>query len=867
MIYFCCEEGRRALIRRAEQPLNGIDRLEVVDVEIKPTDPARRQRLLRVFFVKPPDGELLNALAAKQFLVSIAGGERITNIQVTNAEFKSKTAERDDHVEVEVSEPGDYSTYTLRLCDPGGSPGGDDFAALTGLDKPLASVDFSFKVECPSDLDCRETCACPPVARPEPELDYLAKDFASFRQLMLDRLSLIAPGWRERNAADLGVTLVELFAYVGDYLSYRQDAIGTEAYLGTARQRVSLRRHARLLDYRMHEGCNARVWVQVRLRDDAPQTGVVLPRNQALTARVEFTASGSQKLVAGTCFSTDTGTACVLARDEFGLKRVLDASAAEVFEPLHDVFLHPDHNEMNFYTWVGAQCCLPKGAVKATLDQSFPALKPGQVLILAERVGPHTGNPADADLTKRHAVRLTAVNPSTDPLVKTENGEDQPVTEIEWAQADALPFPLCLSSVDEHGAPVERVSVALGNLVLADHGRTLPAAEDLGRVPAPNPALAPAGDHRCGQCEVEIPREVPARYQPRLVRGGISHAESFPEQYDDSPVATVFAQSPRAAQPAVRLFENGDEIWQPQFDLIASDATAREFVAEIENDGRAHLRFGDDANGMRPAEQTRFYARYRVGNGARGNVGTGAITQIFAPGLEDVIESVTNPLPARGGIEPETMEEVRQYAPQAFKVPRRCVTPADYARRAGEHPEVQRAAATIRWTGSWHTIFLSVDRRGGRPVTAEFETALTDWLESYRLAGHDLEINGPVFVSLELSLFVCVAAGYFRSDVKAALLDAFSARPRPDGRRGFFHPDNFTFGDPVRVSAVYAAAQRVPGVQHVDVLRLRRQDAQGDPELPDDRVFKAGRLEIVRLENDPSFPDHGLLNLQLRGGR
>jgi hypothetical protein len=46
------------------------------------------------------------------------------------------------------------------------------------------------------------------------------------------------------------VALVETLAYVGDHLSYTQDAVATEAYLGTARRRTSLRRHARLLDYR-----------------------------------------------------------------------------------------------------------------------------------------------------------------------------------------------------------------------------------------------------------------------------------------------------------------------------------------------------------------------------------------------------------------------------------------------------------------------------------------------------------------------------------------------------------------------------------------------------------------------------------------
>ena len=51
------------------------------------------------------------------------------------------------------------------------------------------------------------------------------------------------------------MTMVELLAYAGDLLHYRLDAVATEAFLDTARLRTSVRRHARLVDYRMHDGC------------------------------------------------------------------------------------------------------------------------------------------------------------------------------------------------------------------------------------------------------------------------------------------------------------------------------------------------------------------------------------------------------------------------------------------------------------------------------------------------------------------------------------------------------------------------------------------------------------------------------------
>nr|HRC76642.1 putative baseplate assembly protein [Kouleothrix sp.] len=106
-----------------------------------------------------------------------------------------------------------------------------------------------------------------------PHIDYLARDFAGFRQLLLDHLSVTVPGWQERAAADQGNALIDLLAYAADYLAYYQDAVATEMYLGTARLRRSVRRHAQLLDYHLHEGCNARLWARVRVSAD-----VALPR-------------------------------------------------------------------------------------------------------------------------------------------------------------------------------------------------------------------------------------------------------------------------------------------------------------------------------------------------------------------------------------------------------------------------------------------------------------------------------------------------------------------------------------------------------------------------------------------------------------
>ncbi|HBY59759.1 MAG TPA: putative baseplate assembly protein, partial [Solibacterales bacterium] len=114
----------------------------------------------------------------------------------------------------------------------------------------------------------------------------------------------------------------------------------------------------------------------------------------------------------------------------------------------------------------------------------------------------------------------------------------------------------------------------------------------------------------------------------------------------------------------------------------------------------------------------------------------------------------------------------------------------------------------------------------------------------------------PVFVPLDIEISVCVLAGYFRADVKQALIAAF---------RGFFHPDNFTFGQPVFLSQIYALAQSVAGVESVLVTRFQRWGKTANQELGKGVLTPAG-LEIVRLDNDPNFPENGKLEWVMNGG-
>jgi hypothetical protein len=129
-----------------------------------------------------------------------------------------------------------------------------------------------------------------------------------------------------------------------------------------------------------------------------------------------------------------------------------------------------------------------------------------------------------------------------------------------------------------------------------------------------------------------------------------------------------------------------------------------------------------------------------------------------------------------------------------------------------------------------------------------------------------LQLEPPRYVSLQIELDVCVDPGYFQSDVRQSLLQVLGDQVLPDGRKGLFYPDNFTFGQTVYLSPVYAAARSAAGVLAVTARKFQPQGRDTNQHLAAGEI-KLGPLEVARLENDPSYPDHGQLTLKLEGGK
>ncbi len=899
----CKTDPRRDAVRRLKGR-NGLDYVEVDDTGV-PT--------LYVYFLGKLPPELATNKPGIEKFLRIDGGERITGLSIVDVDPQVQDdPEKDDFLVVTLNRAGDFSAYTLTLV------------GVEGIDPRYDSATFRFGISCPSDLDCATTCDCPPAPLAEPQISYLAKDYGSFKQLIYDRLSVLVPGWTERHAPDLGVTLVELLAYTGDQLSYYQDAVATEAYIGTCKQRISMRRHARLVDYLMHEGCNARTWVQI-----------------AVSGHLELSSSQIAFITGlNVPISAKQSVMQIEAVDE------LPGRSYEFFEPLpstpaRTIALRPGHNRIAFYTWGRRECCLVKGATSATLvdtwlvdappqdtppnDPGVPAgnvptdgetvpgttepnggatpagytpapsadaadgarkdtgrastrlpaptraldIHVGDVLIFQEVLGAKTGNPADADPSRRWAVRITKVELTEDPvyLVDVPRSRETrhvptPLVNIEWAPEDALPFPFCISALGQapECAYLADISVALGNLVLVDHGRTV--SQTLPPVPC-EAGIA------CCECE-GAPSDVtqrPAQYRPVLHQSLLVFSAPLPTP--SAPASLTLAQDPRAAVPALALIDDSGRGWTARRDLLASGPDDRDVVVEVDNHSRAHLRFGDDEIGRAPNCDEGFDATYRIGGGVAGNVGADAISVLVLNNLtvDGITITVRNPLPARGGTDPESIEEVRALAPAAFRREiERAITADDYATIAERNLMLQRAAAQLVWTGSWYEADVAVDPLGSESVDDNLLDVVKKQLFRYRRMGHDLHVERAVYVPLEIVLDVCALPGYERGRVKSALLARLGNGFSPCGKRGFFHPDELTFGGAVFLSRIIAAAQGVQGVGSVAVTEFHRLFEPANHEI-DNGILPLASNEIAQLDNDPNHPERGQLTITVHGGR
>ncbi len=810
-IFFCAAEARRQAVREAVDDqgnafVNGMDFVEVV--------PGSGQRTLELHFIHPLPGQsdavpAAPVLGTANFKIRRQPSHTGQNVVAVDA-----VAVQENIATLSLDAAGDFAFYDLLLVANENTD-----SPPSGFDPQLASLRFSFKAACPSDADCRELSICDDKTESSPYIDYRARDFESFNRVLTDRLRQLLPRWRGDSPVDQTAALVDLLSYVGDHLNYQLDWVGTQSYLDTALERVAIGRHARLRNFWMHEGNNARSWISIDVH------GLV-------------TVPFGTRIVAGAPDQHQLASA--------GKFDSLDPRRSAVFETMHSLPLDPALNRLSVYTWGAEECVLCAGSTSVTLYD--PGVPLQDFLLLEQVLDPQRAD--GASLTgyrdgQRWVVRVRSVQPEIDAVT------GDALIRVTWDKGDALPFSLCVSSRIGDDV-IDDVTIARGNIMLADHGLSIESivTDPDVQVPITTDVEQRIESQRRGLSPYQAPAKGPYRPAVQSRLNPITRAAAWDQSGSAS---SALLQRSDMAEPQLSL-RSRSGIWQSTSDILEHDENDRVFVPETDNNGVAHLRFGIGGHGQLPEPLEAFVANGRVGNGIAGNVGVESLTTMVLPGAP--ILRVRNPLPATGGVDPEDVERVKRFAPVAFRQQQRAVTLQDYVDRALQFPGVQDAYATFRWMASWYTVVISIDRLGGQVISESFRADFLAHINQYRLMGYDVRLRDPIRVPLDIELHICLSNGADRAVVEIELARSFGSQ-----KGGLFHPDNIGFGYTLFASQIIDAALKIDGVLDAVLTKFQRFGQAPDGELADGRIT-AREHEVIELLQDPSAPGRGRMRWQ-----
>lgn len=793
----------------AAKSLNGI---RLILVELQPAA-APTEALLQV---ECYNDQHLAALAAdpSQFAtrLRIRGGHRIRGGTASGQIHVTAASVVDNTLTLTVVPIGDYSTYTLVVTAP-------------GFDPLLSEHAFKFRPGCFSN-DCAPGWAPAPPPPSPLTIDYLAKDYDSFRHTLIAAMQQRVPGWQSTSEADMDQVLIDLFSASGDELSDYQDRVMAEAYFATCRSRVSLARHARLMDYHVHQGNQSTTLLALNVADTVAEV-LVLPDGTVVDHIFTLPAG----------FTVWAGDPAVPELNIY-------------FATREEITLHPLLNSLGLYTWQDVIPSLAAGATTAdlapsttdqvTCDLIAALINQGVVkeLVIQEWLNPATGRVSGANPNKRQRLRLLSAESVADPMT------GMVCVRITWRDEDALRHNFCFT-VDAPDGDVTEISKFHGNLVLVHQGQPVTTAFRESKAPLAEGEFA---------------------YERNERRGILCRLPYKPLAYLDTPLGGEI-QPQSTLQIKVEIPGLGDPDFLEDINLVHADDSLDEgnfFAVETDELQRSLLRFGNGTNGYLLPAGSVIHCSYQIGGGTIGNVGRGAIVFHDTIATPD-ITALWNPFDVTNGRDPELPAQVLRNAPEAYRARQlRAVTLADYIARAEEVEGVSRAVAAYAWTGSWRTVRISVDPTSKDTLDPDLLIRLHTHLEAVRLIGEDLEIRPPHFVPLQIHLTVCIHEDYWPEDIRFILEQEFSTGYTPDGRLGFFHPDRWTFGQSLHASEIAGRIGRIAGIKHLNTISLERWN---EPTAGPAAKIEVAFNEIIQVKNDPDHLETGFLRFELQGGR
>lgn len=247
--------------------------------------------------------------------------------------------------------------------------------------------------------------------------------------------------------------------------------------------------------------------------------------------------------------------------------------------------------------------------------------------------------------------------------------------------------------------------------------------------------------------------------------------------------------------------------WKEVPSLYDQAPTDQVYTTRMADDGTMTVQFGDGKNGARPPSgRGNIVATYRQGLGLSGRVRANTLTTLLDRPVG--LKSATNPAPASGGADPETLDTAKQHAPTTMRTFGRAVSLRDFADLVTATGEVAKARATWVWNGETRVVHLTIaGQQGGTFLPtdlARIHASLTRQRDPHHALLLDNYHHVPVVVTATLRVADTHVAAIVEAAARAALLNALSF-------------ERLDFGQPLHLSDLYRILQDVDGITWVDI--------------------------------------------------
>lgn len=275
-----------------------------------------------------------------------------------------------------------------------------------------------------------------------------------------------------------------------------------------------------------------------------------------------------------------------------------------------------------------------------------------------------------------------------------------------------------------------------------------------------------------------------------------------------APLTHTSSSSSSGAQSSLSIKVN-QVTWHQAESLYGLEKTNRSYVVRIDNQGKAHVIFGDGQQGARlPSGQNNVTASYRSGIGTAGEVAAGSLSLMKTRPFG--VKSVSNPVKASGSADPEKLADARTNAPLKVMTLERIVSLHDYQAFAQAFSGVGKALAEVFWNGEQQLVYVTIADANGdvvAPVDKLYENLLAA-MHTYRDPRQEVRLGSfkPLFFDLEANLKIDpdYDPEEIKSNVKTALVKHFSFEKRD-------------FGQPVSAAEVVSIIHSSHAVLSVDL--------------------------------------------------